>query len=58
MIEKIKNYKHIVPLSYGLFFVLAFIVFLTITFPGDLVRQRIISEVIEWISSPQMFHHF
>ena len=45
MIEKIRNYKHIVSLSYGLFFVLAFIVFLTITFPRDLVRQRIISEV-------------
>jgi len=45
MLEKIRNYKHIVPLSYGLFFVLAFIVFLTITFPGDIVRQRIISEI-------------
>lgn len=45
MIEKIKNYKHIVPLSYGLFFVIAFLTFLTITFPGDIVKQRIISEV-------------
>lgn len=45
MIEKIKTYKHIVPLSYGLFFVLAFIVFLIMTFPGDIVKQRIISEI-------------
>lgn len=45
MIQKIRNYKHIVPLSYGLFFVLAFIVFLIMTFPGDIVKQRIISEI-------------
>lgn len=45
MMERIKNYKYIVPLSYALFFIIAFIVFLTITFPGDVVKQRIISEI-------------
>lgn len=45
MKEKLRNYKHIVPLSYISFFVIAFIVFLIITFPGDIVKQRIISEI-------------
>jgi len=45
MIDRIKNYKYIVQLSYGLFFIIAFIVFLTITFPGDVVKQGIISEI-------------
>ena len=45
MKEKIRNYKHIVPLSYISFFVIAFFVFLIITFPGDIVKQRIISEI-------------
>ena len=45
MKDKIRNYKHIVPISYISFFVVAFFVFLVITFPGDIVKQRIISEI-------------
>jgi len=45
MKDKIRNYKHIVPLSYISFFVIAFFVFLIMTFPGDIVKQRIISEI-------------
>lgn len=45
MKEKIRNYKHIVPLSYISFFIVAFFVFLIITFPGDVIKQRIISEI-------------
>ncbi|GJM15146.1 MAG: hypothetical protein DHS20C13_04730 [Thermodesulfobacteriota bacterium] len=45
MKDKIRNYKHIVPLSYISFFIIAFFVFLVITFPGDIVKQRIISEI-------------
>ena len=43
--ERIRNYKHIVPLSYISFFVVAFFVFLILTFPGDIVKKRIISEI-------------
>ena len=52
MKDRIKNYKHIVPLSYIVFFVLAFFVFLVMTFPGDVVKQRIVSEIKN--SSPYM----
>jgi len=45
MKDKIRNYKHIVPLSYISFFIIAFFVFLVMTFPGDIVKQRIISEI-------------
>ncbi|HVY54666.1 MAG TPA: type II secretion system protein GspN [Thermodesulfobacteriota bacterium] len=33
------------PLSYGIFFVLAFLFFLVITFPGDVIKERIIAEI-------------
>jgi len=45
MKDKIRNYKYVVPLSYIAFFVAAFFVFLFMTFPGDIVKQRIISEI-------------
>ena len=45
MKDKIRNYKYFVPLSYISFFVVAFFVFLFMTFPGDIVKQRIISEI-------------
>ena len=45
MINRIKNYKHIVPVSYGVFFIVAFVIFLIITFPGDVIKQRIITEI-------------
>jgi len=45
MKDKIRNYKYFVPLSYITFFVAAFFVFLFMTFPGDVVKQRIISEI-------------
>jgi len=45
MKDKIRNYKYFVPLSYISFFVLAFFIFLFMTFPGDIVKQRIISEI-------------
>ena len=45
MKDKIRNYKYIVPLSYVSFFVIAFFVFLILTFPGDIVKQQIISEI-------------
>ncbi|MEM7009313.1 MAG: type II secretion system protein GspN [Thermodesulfobacteriota bacterium] len=43
--EKIKNLKHIVPISYVAFFIAAFFVFLALTFPGDVVKSRVISEI-------------
>ena len=45
MKEKIRNYKYIIPLSYISFFVIAFFVFLIVTFPGDIVKQRVIAEI-------------
>jgi type II secretion system protein N len=45
MKDKIRNYKYFVPLSYITFFVAAFFVFLFMTFPGDIVKQRIVSEI-------------
>ncbi|MCK5390801.1 MAG: type II secretion system protein GspN [Deltaproteobacteria bacterium] len=45
MKDKIRNYKYFVPLSYITFFVVAFFVFLIMTFPGDIVKQRIVSEI-------------
>jgi len=45
MKDKIRNYKYFVPLSYITFFVVAFFVFLFMTFPGDIVKQRIVSEI-------------
>lgn len=45
MKDKIRNYKYFVPLSYIAFFVAAFFVFLFMTFPGDIVKQRIVSEI-------------
>ena len=45
MKERIRNFKHIVPVSYFLFFVVMFVVFLVVTFPGDIVKKRLISEI-------------
>ncbi len=45
MKDKIRNYKYFVPLSYITFFVVAFFVFLFVTFPGDIVKQRIVAEI-------------
>ena len=45
MKDKIRNYKYFVPLSYITFFVVAFFVFLFMTFPGDIVKQRIVAEI-------------
>ncbi len=43
--EKIRNIKHIVPISYIAFFVVAFFVFLAVTFPGDIIKSRVIAEI-------------
>ncbi len=45
MKERIRNFKHIVPVSYILFFVVMFVVFLVVTFPGDILKNRLISEI-------------
>ena len=45
MKERIRHFKHIVPVSYFLFFVVMFVVFLVVTFPGDIVKKRLISEI-------------
>jgi len=45
MKDRIRNHKYFVPLSYISFFVVAFFVFLIMTFPGDVVKQRIVSEI-------------
>lgn len=42
---RITKFKHIKPLSYTIFFFLAFVVFLFITFPGELIKKRIIAEI-------------
>ena len=45
MREKLMRMRHIRPLSYVVFFLAAFIVFIFITFPGDLIKKRIIAEI-------------
>ncbi|MCC6711876.1 MAG: type II secretion system protein GspN [Candidatus Dadabacteria bacterium] len=45
MKEKIKKYKHIKPVSYTLFFLVVFTLFLFMTFPGDVIKKRIIAEI-------------
>jgi len=45
MKEKLKKYKHIKPVSYTLFFLLVFTLFLFVTFPGDIIKKRIIAEI-------------
>ena len=45
MKEKLKKYKHIKPVSYTLFFLVVFTLFLFMTFPGDIIKKRIIAEI-------------
>jgi type II secretion system protein N len=45
MRDKLMKMRHIKPLSYIVFFLAAFIVFIFITFPGDLIKKRIIAEI-------------
>ena len=45
MREKLMKMRHIKPLSYIAFFLAAFIVFIFITFPGELIKKRIIAEI-------------
>ncbi|MFI5322621.1 MAG: type II secretion system protein GspN [Thermodesulfobacteriota bacterium] len=45
MKDRITKFKHIKPLSYTIFFFIAFVVFLFITFPGELIKKRIIAEI-------------
>ncbi len=45
MREKLMKMRHIKPLSYVVFFLAAFIVFIFITFPGELIKKRIIAEI-------------
>ncbi len=45
MKEKLKKYKHIKPVSYTLFFLFVFTLFLIMTFPGDVIKKRIIAEI-------------
>jgi type II secretion system protein N len=43
--EKITKFKHIKPLSYTIFFFIAFTVFLFVTFPGEVIKKRVIAEI-------------
>jgi type II secretion system protein N len=45
MREKLMKLRRMKPLSYVIFFLAAFIVFLFITFPGDLIKKRIVAEL-------------
>lgn len=45
MKERLKKYKHIKPVSYTLFFLVVFTLFLFMTFPGDIIKKRIIAEI-------------
>lgn len=45
MKEKFMKLVRKKPLSYGIFFLLAFLFFLVITFPGDIIKNRIIAEI-------------
>lgn len=45
MREKVMKMRHIKPFSYIVFFLAAFIVFIFITFPGELIKKRIIAEI-------------
>lgn len=45
MKDKIGKHKYFKPVSYTLFFLFAFAVFLFVTFPGDLIKKRIIAEI-------------
>ncbi|MEW6145707.1 MAG: type II secretion system protein GspN [Thermodesulfobacteriota bacterium] len=45
MREKLMKLRHVRPLSYAVFFLAAFLVFLFITFPGDLIKKRIVAEL-------------
>lgn len=45
MKERLTKYKHIKPLSYTIFFLIVFSLFLFKTFPGELIKKRIIAEI-------------
>ncbi len=45
MKERLNKIRHIRPLSYAVFFLAAFIVFLFTTFPGEIIKKRIVSEI-------------
>lgn len=45
MKEKFMKLVHKKPLSYGVFFLLVFLFFLVITFPGEVIKNRIIAEI-------------
>jgi len=45
MKEKFMKLVHKKPLSYSVFFVLAFLFFLAVTFPGEIIKNRIIAEI-------------
>lgn len=45
MMDRIKKFRHIKPLSYTLFFVIVFTAFLFATFPRDIIINRTIAEI-------------
>jgi len=45
MKERFTNKKYFKPLSYTVFFLLAFAIFLFATFPGDIIKGRLITEI-------------
>lgn len=45
MKNKITKFKHIKPVSYTLFFLIIFVLFLFVTFPGEVIKKRIVSEI-------------
>lgn len=45
MREKLMKMRHIKPLSYVVFFLAAFTVFIFITFPGEIIKKRIVAEI-------------
>lgn len=45
MKEKFMKLVYKKPLSYGVFFLLVFLFFLVITFPGEVIKNRIIAEI-------------
>jgi type II secretion system protein N len=43
--DRITKFKHIKPISYTIFFFIVFAVFLFETFPGEIIKKRIIAEI-------------
>ncbi len=45
MKDRITKYKYFKPFSYTLFFLFVFTIFLFVTFPGELIKNRVIAEI-------------